>query len=112
VEQNYAGRSGDVGGYQVEIGDDEVRVLKEGVELIRRRVEPHAGRSLADVVAAAGRPRLRWGRLPDGDEVIIVFDAAAGSEDALSYAINVSDPARSGWTHGNDLLAAVEAAGH
>lgn len=108
MEQDYAGRSGDVGGYRVEIGDDAVRVLKEGVELVNRPVPSHGGRSLADL-AASGKPRLRWGRLPDGDEVIIVYDAAADSRDALSYAINISDPARSGWTHGDDLLAAVEA---
>jgi hypothetical protein len=109
VEQDYVGRSGDVGGYQVEIGDDGLRVLKEGVELVDHPVAPHAGRSLADLVAAAGQPRLRWGRLPEGDEVIIVFDAADEGDDALSYAINITDPDASGWTHGHDLLAAVAA---
>jgi hypothetical protein len=110
VEQDYAGRSGDVGGYQVEIEDEVVRVLKAGVAVVEHRVGPHGGRSLADVVAMARQPRLRWGRLPEGDEVIIVFDAADEGDDALSYAINISVPDASGWTHGHDLLAALEAA--
>ena len=108
MEQEYAGRSGDVGGYQVEIGENDVRVLKAGVEVVRRQVEPHAGRSLADLVAAARQPRLNWGRLPEGDEVIVISDAAGDHDDALSYVVNISDPALSGWIHGHDILDAVE----
>ena len=108
MEQPYAGRSGDVGGYQVEIGEHHLRVLKAGVEVVQRAVAPHAGRTLADFVAAARQPHLTWGRLPEGDEIIIVADAAADHTDALSYAINVSDPDLSGWIHGRDILDAVE----
>lgn len=107
MDQPYAGRSGDVGGYQVEIGEHHLRVLKAGVEVVDLVVAPHAGRTLADFVAAARQPHLTWGRLPEGDE-IIVADAAADHADALSYAINISDPELSGWIHGRDILDAVE----
>lgn len=98
MDQEYVGRSGDAGGYQVEIGDDRVRVLKDRVEVFGRPVEPHAGRSIGEFVAAAGRLHLTWGRQPEGDEVVAISDAADQRENAPRFVVNVSDPDLSGWS--------------
>jgi len=106
VEQEYLGRTGDVGGYHLEVGEDRVRVLKDGVAVLDHAVPPHGGRSIGRFVAEAGDLRLAWGRLPEGDEVIAISDAAAGTDEALTYVVNISDEALSGWGHGTRLLAA------
>ena len=108
MEREYLGRSGDVGGYRLEVEDDRLRVLKEGVVVLDHVVPPHAGRSIGRFVAEAGDLRLAWGRLPVGDEAIAISDAAAGTDEALSYVVNIGDPGLSGWGHGLGLLAAAE----
>jgi hypothetical protein len=104
VDQDYVGRSGDVGGYQVEIGDDRVRVLKDRVEVFGRPVKPHGGRSIGAFVADAGKLHLTWGRQPEGDEVVVISDADDPRPDAPRFVINVSDPDLSGWTTVPGLL--------
>ena len=110
MEQEYLGRSGDVGGYRMEVGEDRVRVLKEGVVVLDHEVPPHGGRSIGQFVAAARDLRLAWGRLPDGDEVIVISDAADGTDEATSYTVNITDEGLSGWGHGTGLLAATDTA--
>src|SRR3712207_7032260 len=90
------GRSGSLGGYRLEVGEDRVRVLKDGVSVLDHAVPRHDGTSIGRFVAAAGDLRLAWGRLPDGDEVIVISDAADGTDEALSYAVNITDEGLSG----------------
>ena len=104
MDQDYVGRSGDVGGYQVEIGDERVRVLKDRVEVFGRLVEPHAGRSIGEFVAGAGKLHLTWGRQSEGDEVVVISDASDPREDAPRFVVNVTDPDLSGWTTVPGLL--------
>ena len=104
MDQDYVGRSGDVGGYQVEIGDHRFRVLKDRVEVFGRDIEPHDGRSIGQFVATAGKLHLTWGRQPEGDEVVVLPAAADASETALRFVINVTDPALSGWTTTSGLV--------
>ena len=107
MDQEYVGRSGDVGGYQVEIGDDRVRVLKDRVEVFGRPIEPHDGRSIGEFVASAGRLHLTWGRQPEGDEVVVISDADDPREDAPRFVINITAPDLSGWTTVPGLLAGL-----
>ena len=109
MEQEYLGRSGDVGGYRMEVGEDRVRVLKEGVVVLDHQVPSHGGTSVGQFVAAAKDLRLTWGRLPDGDEVIVISEAADGTDEALSYTLNVTDEGLSGWGRATGLLAAADA---
>ena len=106
--EDYLGRSGDVGGYRLEVGEDRVRVLKEGVVVLDHHVPPHRGRSIGRFVENAADLRLAWGRLPDGDEVIVISDTADGTDEATSYAVNITDEGLSGWGHGTGLIAAAD----
>ena len=107
--EEYLGRSGSLGGYRLEIGEDRVRVLKGDVTILDHAAPPHGGRSIGAFVADAKDLRLAWGRLPDGDEVIVISDAADGTDEALSYTVNITDEGLSGWGHGTGLLAAADA---
>ena len=107
--EEYLGRSGSLGGYRLEVGDDRVRVLKDGVTVLDHAVPDHDGTSIGQFVAGAGDLRLAWGRLPDGDDVIVISDAADGTDEALSYTVNITDEGLSGWGHGTGLLAAADA---
>ena len=52
---------------------------------------------LAPVVnfpVSAPRARVGWGRFPDGDEVIYIFDA---DDHNVGYAVNLHDPTGSEW---------------
>ena len=109
--EEYLGRSGSLGGYRLEVGEDRVRVLKDDVVVLDHEVPPHDGTSIGRFVAGARDLRLAWGRLPDGDEVIVVSDAADGTDAALSYTVNITDEALSGWGRGTGLLAAADSSG-
>ncbi len=107
MDQDYVGRSGDVGGYQVQIGDDQVRVLKDRIEVFGRPVEAHQGRSIGEFVAAAKKLHLTWGRQPEGDEVVVISDAGDPRETAPRFVINITDPDLSGWTTVPGLIPGV-----
>lgn len=109
MDQEYLGRSGDLGGYRIEVGEDRVRVLKDGVVVLDHAVPPHGERSIGAFVAGAAELRLAWGRLPDGDEMIAISDAAAAAEGAPSYVVNITDEDLSGWGHGGGLLGSPDA---
>ena len=107
--EEYPGRSGSLGGYRLEVAEDRVRVLEEGVVVLDHLVPGHDGTSIGQFVAAAKDLRLTWGRLPDGDEVIVISEAADGIDEALSYTVNVTDEGLSGWGSATGLLAAADA---
>ena len=107
--QEYIGRSGYLGGYRLLVGGDRVRVLKEDVVILDHQAPPYDSLSIGQFVAQAEDLRLAWGRLPDGDEVIVVSDAAQGTDVGLSYTINIRQEALSGWGRGVGLVAAADA---
>ena len=108
--EEYLGGSGDVGGYRLEVGEDRVRVLKGDAVVVDHEVPPHDGLTIGRFVAGAGDLRLAWGRLPDGDEVIVISDAADGTDEGLSYTVNIGQEGLSGWGRWIGLLAAADAA--
>jgi hypothetical protein len=102
----YVGRSGYVGGYQVVVGEDRVRVLKDGVTVADQPVPLIDGRSIGRFAAEAEDLRIGWGRLPTGDEVIVLFD---GRQPRLAYTVNLLDPTLSAWGEPLAISSSVSA---
>ena len=102
----YVGRSGYVGGYRVVVGEDRIRVLKDGVAVADQPVPPLDGRSIGRFAAEAEDLRVGWGRLPTGEEVIALFD---GVRPRLAYAVNLLDPTLSSWGETPAISASVSA---
>ena len=100
----YVGRSGHIGGYQVVVSEDRIRVLKGGVAVADQPVPPLNGRSIGRFAAEAADLRVGWGRLPTGDEMIAIFD---GRQPRLAYTVNLQDPAFSGWGEAPAVSASV-----
>ncbi len=77
--------------YFVIVGtSDTVSVFADHMQpRARERVE-----GLNDFIRKAKELRLGWGRFPDGDEVIYLYDKA---DDNFGYAVNMDAPQCSEW---------------
>ena len=84
---------GIVNGYTVYLDGQEVEVYKDW-ELITMQAVRLGVDELVRFVDTATDLRIGWGKLPDGDEVIYLYDAA---DDYFGYAINLNDIQGSEW---------------
>ena len=91
---DYIGRTGYASGYRVEIGEDRLVVIKDDVVVAEQPVPLRDGASIGHFAAAAEDLRIGWGRLPTGDEVVVVYD---GREPRHGFVVNLTDPGLSGW---------------
>src|SRR3712207_1721716 len=84
---------GIVNGYSVWLKDQHIEVYTDGELLTSQDVRLGADR-LEEFVNTATNLRIGWGKFPDGNEVIYLYDA---DDDYFGYAINLHDPVCSEW---------------